>query len=699
MKDPPTRYRPLLAALLVVVVGALAYSNTFHVPFVFDDEPSITENPLVWGVERFLGTREGYDYNPRRFVGYLTFALNYDLGGFDVRGYHAVNLAIHLVSALLVYALLRLIFRTPYFRGQGSGAGGQKVQFESQTSNLDSNLASLASWRFEPRTVVPLFAALLFVAHPVQTQAVTYVVQRLTSLCTLFYLLSVVLYVQARLRGGGALPGDACVAPMGRPWLWLAGSVLSAVLAMTTKEIAFTLPLAVMLYEVFFFRGPWKLRLLWLLPILATLPVVPLSVLTAGESAGEILSDVSEAARVQTDIPRSHYLFTQFRVIVTYLRLLFLPINQNLDYDYPIYTTFLTPPVFLSFLLLAALLLLALFLWWRSRPASPRPLTPDNRLIAFGLLWFFLTLSVESSVIPIVDPIFEHRLYLPSFGAFAAMSTALALLVAKLDRPSLCRGLTALAAVAVLALGVATWQRNRLWQDPVALWQDTAAKAPGNARAHINLGAVLGEAGRMEEAIDALSEAVRLAPEHVESYANLGAALASVGRLQEAIPALFRAVAIEPDNPDALNNLGTALTNVGRLDEAAAALSEAIRLGPEQARAWYNLGRLHVLAGRSAEAVAALERAVALKPDYDNALVELAEALNHVGRFREAAAALAPHLPRLAHRSDARLAFGVAAHCVGDRTGATRELGALRQLDPRQADRLASFLSRPCDEP
>ncbi|MFU8807453.1 MAG: hypothetical protein ACNA8W_26825, partial [Bradymonadaceae bacterium] len=182
--------------MLILLVGVAIYSNSFQGPFVLDDRQSIVENTDIRGLEAFHA-------GSTRYVGYLTFALNYRFGGLDVTGYHVVNLAIHLASALLVYALLHLTFRTPYFRGQESGAGGQKDRFESQTSNLDSNLASLASlasWRFEPRTVLPLFAALLFVVHPVQTQAVTYVVQRLTSLCTLFYLLSMVLYAQARLR-------------------------------------------------------------------------------------------------------------------------------------------------------------------------------------------------------------------------------------------------------------------------------------------------------------------------------------------------------------------------------------------------------------------------------------------------------------------------------------------------------------------
>jgi tetratricopeptide (TPR) repeat protein len=667
--------RSLLPVMLILLAGIAAYSNTFQVPFVFDDETSITDNPVVWTLDNFIAGSEGYDYNPRRFIGYLSFALNYHFGGFDVFGYHLVNLFIHLANGLLVFALVRMTFRTPFFQNE---VQGPRSLVQGQTPKCV--------------TLIALFAALLFVVHPVQTQAVTYIVQRLTSLVAFFYLLSLMLYITARLRLEG--PGTLDQGPWTRrtaPVLLLAASVLSAVLAMRSKEIAFTLPLAVLLYEAGFFRGEWKRRLLCLLPILLTLPIVPLSILTAGESAGDLLTDVTEKARVDVDVPRLHYLFTQFRVIATYLRLLVLPVNQNLDYDYPVYTTFFTPPVFLSFMLSTAIFALALYLWFSSS-REPRA----SRLVSFGLLWFFLTLSVESSLIPIDDVIFEHRLYLPSVGVFAAAAAAFGMLVARIERPGLARGVTAAAVTAVLLLSAATWSRNQVWQNPVALWQDVVAKSPHKARPYLNLGAVLGEAGRMEEAIAALTEAIRIEPADPKSHANLGAALASVGRLDAAVVALSRAARLEPDNPDVLNNYGIVLKDVGRLEEAIAALSEAVRIEPGHARAWYNLGRAWLVAGVQTEAVAALEQAIQIKPDYDNAFIELAGALNRQGRWNDAFGLLTSNLPRLADRPDARFTLGAAAHCLGDLTTSSRELAILRRLDPRYARQLADHMSRPC---
>jgi tetratricopeptide (TPR) repeat protein len=443
-----------------------------------------------------------------------------------------------------------------------------------------------------------------------------------------------------------------------------------------------------------------------------TLPIIPFSVISANGSSGALLSDVSQAARVETGISRLHYLYTQFRVIVTYLRLLMFPVNQNLDYDYPVYTTFFTPPVFLSFLLLIALFALAVYLFIRSSRSSISSLNPQlstrssqppslnapfYRLISFGILWFFLTLAVESSLIPIFDVIFEHRVYLPSVGTFAAAAAVFGAILNRLRTTVLVRALAVVAVGVVLVLATATWRRNQVWQSPLSLWRDVAAKSPRKERPYLSLSAALGAAGKMEEAIDALKQAIRLQPDDPKPYINLGAALASIGRREEAIEALSSALTIEPDHPEALNNLGIILKDVGRLDESVAALSQAVRIEPENARAWYNLGRTYLKAGREAKAEMAMEQAIRISPDYDNARIELAAALNREGRFREAASLLIGELPRLAGRPDARLALGTAAYCLGERSMANRELAALWQLDSRYARELSARMSRSCD--
>ena len=565
--------RPAAQLLLIVALGLLAYANTFQVPFLFDDQTSITENPVIRNLGTFV-SGAGYQYNARRFVGYLSVALNYRLGGLDVTGYHIFNLAVHLAGACLVYALVRLTLRTPFFQGSGTGL----VQPEGEVPGMrDPGSPSVPT----PRDCIPLFAALLFVVHPVQTQAVTYIIQRLASLATMFYLLSLVLYARARL----------CIS---RPGLtaYLLGSLVAAVLAMKTKEIAFTLPLVVLLYECFFFGTPTRRRILIVLPVLLTLLIVPLSLLQGDRSMQQLLSDVTANTRLETDIPRVDYLYTQFRVLVTYLRLLILPLNQNLDYDYPVYHQFLTPAVLFSFLSLVLLLGLALYLFYRSRTIfhcvettrAPSPV-PQARLVSFGILWFFITISVESSLIPIADVIFEHRLYLPSVGACIGSAVFFYFLIWKYPGKY---AKTAIAAC-VLLLAAVTWQRNAVWRDGVTLWSDVVSNSPGKARPHLNFGRELLLSGRADEAIEQFRSAVRLKPDFDEAYSNLGAAFNKKAMPDEAIEQLQTALRINPDNAEALNNVAISFGMKGLTDYAIAYFEGAVRLRPENAKYRYNL--------------------------------------------------------------------------------------------------------------
>jgi protein O-mannosyl-transferase len=371
----------------------------------------------------------------------------------------------------------------------------------------------------------------------------------------------------------------------------------------------------VLLYEIFFFRGAWKRRLLCLLPILATLPIVP-SVFISGDSPGDLLSDVSEGSRLQTGMPRMDYLFTQFRVIVTYLRLLVLPVNQNLDYDYPIYRSFFTPEVFLSFLLLAALFSLALYLWFYPRltphasrlPASnTQPPAPEFRLVSFGILWFFLALAVESSLVPIVDVIFEHRLYLPSVGAAAAFASVFFLAGQRMaNNANWCWTLVA-AALVVLALGVGTIQRNQVWGDETRLWRDVVAKAPGKARPYNNLGVVLNDSGQYREAMEILSRAIAIDPVYYQAYNNLGYAYIMTGQSSAALPLLKKAIRMAPEFVDPYTNLAGALNQLRQFRESAAFIEQNLPLIGHRVEAHYHLGVAHAFLGNRQAARRQLE--------------------------------------------------------------------------------------------
>ena len=596
---------PALHALLIAALALLCYANTFHSPFILDDGNSIVGNPVIRDLGAFLGGA-GFHYNPRRFIGYLTFALNYRLGGLDPVGYHAVNFAIHTLAALSVYALVRVTFRSPLLR--------------------ESALAPRAA-------LVALTAALLFAVHPVQTQAVTYVVQRFASLATLFYLLSLLFYAKGRVSRFTD-PGSRFTA-----FLFYAASALAALLGAMTKEIVATLPLAVLLYELCFFHHGRKRRLLFLTPFAAAAATAPLVLMGQQGPLGRLFPGLLRMAQESAHVPRLDYFYTQFRVIVTYLRLLVLPVDQNLDYQYPIYSRFFTPPVLLSALFLAALFGLAVYLYFKGEvqglpghsrkttagsrfkvqgskpevsnskfktqnsklnthesPSEPPPssLSPELRLIAFGILWFFLTISVTSSVISIADVIFEHRLYLPSVGAFIAFS-AFVFMVGRRLSPRVAG--TALVAV-IVVLSSATFNRNRVWADPIALWSDVVAKSPAKERGYCNLGYQLLEKGRVEEALKNLYTARMLNPDYAKTYLNLGVALGRKGRLEEARQNFEIAIAKDPTLELAHFDLGVIYAMRGRMNRAVAHMETAVRLAPGDAIARKKLSDYRRMAGQ-----------------------------------------------------------------------------------------------------
>jgi tetratricopeptide (TPR) repeat protein len=301
---------------------------------------------------------------------------------------------------------------------------------------------------------------------------------------------------------------------------------------------------------------------------------------------------------------------TQFRVIVTYLRLMFFPVNQNLDYDYPTYSTFFTPPVYLSFLLLAAIFAFALWLLFISRSKAD---SRDHgklaglRLIAFGILWFFLTLSVESSLIPIRDLIMEHRLYLPFFGISAALATAFFLLVEKLAGPSTRTPLLIGSAALVLVLAVTAFQRNHVWGDPVRLWKDVASKSPGKARPVNNLGMALENAGDRAEAMKTFARAIKLDPTYYKAYYNLADLHLVNGQPEKSLPLLQTAIELKRDFTEAYVAAGAALMRSGRFAEVISFLERYRDIVADNAEAHFYLGASYAFLGDRAAAMRELK--------------------------------------------------------------------------------------------
>ena len=538
-----------MLAAAVVVLGVLAYSNSLHGQFVFDDFPQLVDNPGIRDLGAFLGP-SGYRMLPNRFVAYLTFSLNHAVGGYEPFGWHLANLVIHLGNALLVGGLVVLAFRAPRMLDSALSPSSGSVAFAS---------------------------AALFVAHPIATQAVSYVAQRITSLATLFYLSATGLYLLWRLRPAGR----------GGRWALYAGVLVCALLAMRTKEIAFTLPVALALVEAVLFEGDRR-RWLPILPVAAIALLIPLTLVDLGGSPSGVLASADTSTRVIAPAGRLDYLRTQAVVVVEYLRLLAFPFGQSVDHRVVIRRSWLAPDVAGSALLLASLGGLAAWLLWRSRPRGARPpLDPSVRLVALGIAWFFVALSVESSVIPIADVMNEHRVYLPSAGLFPAVATVVALHFLRIDPRHVARDTAIAGAVVASILGVVTWNRNRVWQDEIALWSDAATKAPDHYRPVFNWGAALMKQQHFAEAAPILRRAAEIDPRSVAARVQLGVALYLAGDSRGGEVELRRAVELGPDDPDALLNLSILLGAIGKRAEARHYQERLLRVAKDPAdRAW-----------------------------------------------------------------------------------------------------------------
>jgi tetratricopeptide (TPR) repeat protein len=362
--------------------------------------------------------------------------------------------------------------------------------------------------------------------------------------------------------------------------------LLAALLAVRTKEIAFTLPLALALAEFLLFPPGGRRRWLPIVPVGLLALLIPATWMDISGPVTSVLESADRVSRLQTTIPRLDYLRTQSAVICEYLRLLAWPAGQNLDHDFPVYTSWLEPRVLGS---VAFLALLAAFAVWSARRSAPRPggplLDPSFRLVAFGIGWFFLTLVVESSVIPIVDVIYEHRAYLPGVGIFVAVATLLGLLLQRIA-PGASTRATGLVGIALaLVLGSLTMQRNAVWADPVSLWSDVVEKSPNKFRPHQNLGESLDAAGRLGAAEREFRRAVEIEPGSIVARTSLATILQKSGRPGEAEAEYREALRVESEHLPALFNLAELLWSSGRRHEAASLYRRFLELGPRSGSA------------------------------------------------------------------------------------------------------------------
>jgi tetratricopeptide (TPR) repeat protein len=650
-RSPPwisDRRSSWLAGGVVVLSVVAAYHDTFSVPFILDDHQMFAHNPTI----RHLGSAllpPPSSTAGGRPVFNLTFACNYALGGMNVWGYHAVNLLIHTLAALVLFGLVRRTLLRPAFAGLRR-AGPPAPNPQAGQSFAD------AAW-------LAMAVAVLWALHPLQTEAVTYISQRAESLMGLFYLLTLYCFVRGaenqRTESSGQKadtrvqiqeneiqkPSDFC--PL-LSVLWLLASVCSCLLGALTKEVIVTAPVMVLLYDRTFvagsFREAWRRRRGYYLGLACTWLLV-----------GCLLTGLGQrGAGFDQGISSWNYALTSCRTVVLYCKLAFWPHPLVFDYGTRIVTNAAEIAPYASVL---ALLLAGVAFALGSRP-----------VIGFGGAWFFVILAPTSSVVPLAfQPMAEHRLYL---SLASVITGGVLVLYGFLGRRSF-----PVFFVMAAGLGWLTVQRNRDYRSELSIWNDTVAKCPDNARAHSNLGTILLEAprrlsaavaqfetalkidpkyaeahnnlgdafsmmpGRLPEAIVEDEIALRLQPNYATAHYNLGNALAQSGRLSEAITQYETALLLNPGSVETYNNLGNAMLKLpGRQAEAVAQYRAALRIDPDSAETHNNLGNAMLeMPGQRSGAIAEYEAALRIAPDYAEAHNNLGRALiNLPGRWSEA---------------------------------------------------------------
>jgi tetratricopeptide (TPR) repeat protein len=589
----PARVYPLLILAAMVVT----YANSFSGPFIFDDLPWILENPHIrhlWPLWNTLQPPPGGGGTGRPLV-CLTLALNYALSGIEPWSYHVFNLAIHASAALVLFGIVRRTLHGPRLR----------ERFGAHANGLAAAVA------------------ILWAVHPLQTESVTYIIQRMESLMGLLLLLT--LYCVIRGHDSSR-----------RLW-WYTGAVAGCALGMGSKEGMVIAPIIVLLYDRIFLAKSWEE--LWnqrsrLYAGLAATWLILISLAIINKARGDALLGFPAVSPWR-------YAQNQLGAIAHYLRLAFWPGRLCLDYGWQSSTL---PRSWIAVGAMLAVWLVAAT-GWALANAPP---------LGFLGAWFFLTLAPSSSVFPIQDMVAERRMYLPLAAVVVVAVIAAWNALSALSRPwawtRAARGITCIA-LTVLIAGALAWrtaERNHDYHSGIAIWTDTIRQRPHNGRAWNNLGYSYYKAGQADSAIACVRRAIELLPTdsltYAKAYANLGNVRIAQGRYQEAVTHLSEALRLNPRDADAHNDLGGALQQLGEQAQAMLQFRAAIRLQPDHPRAHYNLSLLLDNLGNSDEALLELQTARRLMPDRPEIPYKLGLLLSNRGRYEEACANVAEAL-------------------------------------------------------
>lgn len=512
--------KKIILLSLIVLSIAIAYSNSFNVPFQFDDVKRIVDVKPIQSID----IKSIFNYSKSRFLLYTTFALNYYFGKYNPSGYHFVNLLIHIINSILIFYLSFLVFTS-------------RRLFSRYSKNA---------------LMLSVFSTLIFALHPVQTESVTYIYQRGESMAGTFYLLAIFLY--AKFRDNTVdYPGKYTKAML------YSLAVLSCLTAFFIKPNTVTLPAAILMYELCFITGNMKefrnsLKYIAPFVILACIPV-----LTAK-------FDPSESRNVSVGFGGyavSYYL-TKLRVLSNALGLILMPARQRIEYDFVMSVSLFKPITTLLSLGVVIFMLGAAVVSFKKQT-----------LITFAIAIFFIGLSV-TTILVLDDMFFEHYLYLPVFGYGLILP---AMIFDYFSRAKIGRKAgVILLTIIVASYAVSAYQRNKVWKTEISLWEDAVRKSPMHARSRYTLGVYYFRAKRYKEALKEYNMALAYRPMYPEAYYRLGEYYFALGDPGQSIICYNKAIEINPDFFEAYLNLGSVYYALNNISGALPCFTKALGL-------------------------------------------------------------------------------------------------------------------------
>ncbi len=470
--------------------------------------------------------------------------------------------------------------------------------------------------------MLSFFAVLLWLVHPVQTNAVTYVCQRMASMVALFYVLALLCYVLARIRLQKTKIKSAGVL--------FAGCMVSGICAVATKENAGTLPVIILLYEWFFFQDlkfPRAGRT-WIWVAAGGMVFAAVAVYFLG--ADPLQRILNSYTRREFTLPQR--VITEFRVVVYYVSLLVYPHPDRLilDHDYPLSHGFFHPSTtFFFVVMLAGITGLAM------------SMARKNRLAAFAIFWFMITLAIESSVIGI-EIIYEHRIYLPSMFLFPAAVRGVS------QKIKLRQGAVVALILCAAVLSVWSFQRNRIWATDVTFWADNAKKSPLKERPYQNLAYSLQVRQEFDKAIHFYQKSLAIRP-HPVAYFNLGLCLEGIGYYSDAVDAYVSALKMGYGTPQVHYSLASALVHMGEFAAAAANFEKAAEMAPGDTVAAQKLAKLRGFLEKCRTPEQCLRTSIAQEPDNPALRFKLGRIYEKQGRRDQAVAVYKQILTEISH--------------------------------------------------